>query len=142
MSFAIHATSTDPTDGHADAPAGRRARLRMLDVVLTPAATRLGGVFIASGPFADGRTPARGEADLAVALVFEVPCRPLAERAVAAAAAAAGLSLRLEPPPRSGCDVPALHIVFGDRRSCGDGRRSVRPEWTRVTARDQGRSGL
>lgn len=142
MSSAIHAPPTDPPLGHHDALAERRSRLRMLDVVLTPAATRLGGVFIATGPFVAGRLPARGEADLAVSLVFEAPRRTLAERAVAAAAAAAGLSLRLEPPPRSGGDVPPVHIVFGDRRSCADGRRSVRPEWTRVVERDGRRSGF
>lgn len=142
MSFAIHASTGDPKDGNAGAHAERLIRLRMLDVVLTPAATRLGGVFVASGPFVAGREAAIGEADLAVALVFEDPRRPLAERAVAAAAAAAGLSLRLEPPPQSEGDVPPVHIVFGDRRSCADDRRAVRPEWARAVSCDRRRSGF
>jgi hypothetical protein len=136
MHFATHASTTEPTDGRAGTLAERLARLRMLDVVLTPAATRLGGVFIATGPFVAGRPPAGHEAELSVALVFEEPRRPLAERAAAAAAAAAGLTLRFGPSPLSGGDVPTHHIVFGDRRSCADGRRAVRPGWTRSVERE------
>lgn len=104
----------------------------MLEVLLTPAAARLGGVFVATGPFASGRTASVGQADLDVALVFDDASRPAAERAVAAAAAAAGLTVRIEAnAPTEGASGPADRLIFGERRCLSDGRRPVRPAWTK-----------
>lgn len=136
MNSAIHHSDTDRTDA---AGAARRARLRMLDVLLTPAAARLGGVFIATGPFVAGAAASADEAQIALTLVFDAKQMPLAEKAAVAAAAAAGLRLRLERTPGSdGVDPPADRIVFGERRSTADDRRPARPEWTRANALHRG----
>lgn len=137
MSYAISPKATDTTDGTAAGDAARRGRLRILDVVLTPAATRLGGVFIATGPFVAGGDTASGEVDLAVALLFDGPRRQLAEKAASAAAEAAGLTMRIERTPECGSEIPVVHMVFGDRRSILDGRRSIRPCWTRIGSADR-----
>lgn len=110
----------------------------MLEVLLTPVAARLGGVFVATGPFVSGAVAPVGQADLVVALVFDAAGRPAAERAVVAAAAAAGLALRIDPQvPTDGASSPRDRLVFGERRSLSDGRRPVRPAWTRASADDR-----
>jgi hypothetical protein len=126
------ATIADRIEAPADRHSADRRKLRMLEVLLTPAAARLGGVFVATGPFVSGLIAAVGQADLDVALVFDGANRPAAERAVAAAAAAAGLTLRIEAnAPTEGASGPTDRLVFGERRSLSDGRRPVRPAWTK-----------
>lgn len=127
------ATIADRIDAPADRHSADRRRLRTLEVLLTPAAARLGGVFVATGPFVSGLTASVGQADLDVALVFDDASRPAAERAVAAAA---GLTLRIEAnAPPEGASGPADRLVFGERRSLSDGRRPVRPAWTKDAQR-------
>jgi hypothetical protein len=129
------ATIADRIDGPASGLAAARRRLRMLEVLLTPAAARLGGVFVATGPFVSGAAAPDGQADLVVALVFDMSDRQTAERAIVAAAAAAGLTLRIDPQvPGDGASDPRDRLVFGERRSLSDGRRPVRPAWTRGPA--------
>ncbi|MDE4915069.1 hypothetical protein PQI07_30980 [Methylobacterium sp. 092160098-2] len=107
----------------------------MLEVLLTPVAARLGGVFVATGPFVSGVAAPAGQADLVVALVFYAVGLPAAERAVVAAAAVAGLALRIDTQvPADGASAPRDRLVFGERRSLSDGRRPVRPAWTRASA--------
>lgn len=132
------ATIADRTDAPGYGPAAARRRLRMLEVLLTPVAARLGGVFVATGPFVSGAVAPVGQADLVVALVFDAAGRPAAERAVVAAAAAAGLALRIDPQvPADGASAPRDRLVFGERRPLSDGRRPVRPAWTRPSADDR-----
>lgn len=128
------ATNADRTDAPGCGLATARRRLRMLEVLLTPAAARLGGVYVATGPFVSGAVAPADEADLVVALVFDASVRSAAERAVVAAAAAAGLALRIDlQVPADGASAPRDRLVFGERRSLFDGRRPVRPAWARAS---------
>ncbi|MGU3588372.1 hypothetical protein [Methylobacterium brachiatum] len=129
------ATIADRTYAPAGGLPTARRRLRMLEVLLTPAAARLGGVYVAPGPFVSGAAAPHGQADIVVALVFDASERPAAERAIVVAAAAAGLKLRIDPQvPDDGASAPRDRLVFGERRSLSDGRRPVRPAWTRGPA--------
>lgn len=97
--------------------------LRTLDVVLTPAARRLGVVFVAAGPFARGRRPAAGEPDLQVAVVG-AEADGAARRALSAAALATGLTI----DPGVGLATGAGDsLVFGERRGVSSPRRGRRP---------------
>lgn len=129
--------TTRRADGPAD-HAARRLRLRVLEALLTPTAARLGGVFIATGPFVAGMAAAGDEVDLVVALLFDEGHSTSAERAVSAAAAATGLTLRIDARRPPGVPFEAVsHLVFGERRSTGDGRRPPRPDWSRPEAVQQ-----
>ena len=115
--------------------AARRLSLRVLDALLTPAAARLGGVFIATGPFVAGMPAAADEVDLVMALMFDESRRTSAERAVSAAAAATGLTVRMDPSREPGLPFgEGTHLVFGERRATADGRRPPRPAWSRPRA--------
>ena len=97
--------------------------LRTLDVVLTPAAGRLGVVFVAAGPFARGRRAAAGEPDLQVAVVG-ADADGAARRALCAAALATGLAIDPGYVPVGGAGES---LVFGERRAVSSLRRERRP---------------
>ena len=97
--------------------------LRTLGVVLTPAARRLGVVFVAAGPFARRCRAEGGEPDLQVAVVG-ADVDGAARRALSAAALATGLTIEPGCGPVGGAGES---LVFGERRAVSSPRRGRRP---------------